>query len=105
MNPSDSRLSAYWTVSIFNAALVVLYAGVDFAMNGEALLMEPNVVDLSPLAIFLLPSCEYRIGPYILVITFRSPLRRSGKNVRVTSWGAFTLMLNASLRLSLFGHD
>lgn len=62
--------------------------------------IEPNVVDLDPLAI------HYMLGiydrAYILVITFRSPLRRRGRNVRITSWGAFTFVLNVSVRLSMY---
>lgn len=71
-------------------------------MKGDAVPIEPNVVDLDPLAI------HYMLGiydrAYILVITFRSPLRRRGRNVRITSWGAFTFVLNVSVRLSLFDH-
>ena len=71
-------------------------------MKGDAVPIEPNVVDLDPLAIHYMLGIYNRA--YILVITFRSPLRRRGRNVRITSWGAFTFVLNVSVRLSLFDH-
>lgn len=46
VNPSSAYCWAYCTVSMFNAAFVILYAGVGRARNASAIAIEPKVVDL-----------------------------------------------------------
>jgi hypothetical protein len=46
MKPSSTRANEYCTISIFKAAFEILYAGVGWNKNSEALVIEPIVEPL-----------------------------------------------------------
>jgi hypothetical protein len=88
-------------VSIFSAALEILYAGEGSSRNASAIAMEPRVVDLD-LDQFCTKVEDYGILlAYMFITVFFSPLRRSGRKARETICGAVVLTFNTSVRLSL----
>ena len=99
VKPSSDRSCAHCTVSIFNAAFEILYAGVGACLKAGARPIDPNVVALADVvSMFSTRRTSMRVSDrddfgrmtYMLTTFFSWLFFSKGRNAAVTLWTAST---------------